>query len=215
MSKKIVLNVEKRNIKGKKNHLNEVIPAVVYGSGMKNEAVSVNKLDFTRLYKQVGKSGVFELKIGDSKNINVLVHDLQYYPVSGEVMHIDFLQVNMKEVVEAEVPLVFVGESSAVKEKGGTLVKVVNKVFVEALPNDLPSEIEVNLSKIVDFEDHITVEDLDVSKKVKLMVEEGTIIASVTQPRTESELESLNEKVDGDVSKVESDKKEKKEDSKE
>jgi large subunit ribosomal protein L25 len=212
MSKKIVLNVEKREKIGRSSHLSKTtIPAVVYGFGMENEVISVNKVDFKRVFAQTGKSSVLELKVEGDKAINVLVHDLQYHPVSGEIAHMDFLQVNMKEVVEAEISLVFVNDAPAVKEKGGTLVKVIDKVSVEALPDDLPSEIEIDLSKIVDFEDHIAIKDIKVSDKVKLLMDEEVIVALVTPPRTEAELEEVNEKVEVDVSKVAVTKKEKSE----
>lgn len=210
MSKKIVLNVEKREKRGRSVRSSKTsIPAVVYGFGMENEVVSADKVDFTRVFSKTGKSSVLELKIDAKKALNVLIHDLQYHPVSGEVSHIDFLQVNMKELVEAEIPLVFVGESSAVKEKGGILVKVIDNVSVEALPDDLPNEIEVDLSKLADFEDHITIGDIKVDDKVKLLMDEEVIVALVTPPRTEAELEAINEKVEADVSKVEVSKKEK------
>ncbi|MCK4635658.1 MAG: 50S ribosomal protein L25 [Candidatus Moranbacteria bacterium] len=205
MSKKIVLNAEKREETGRpmRKLVGERIPAIVYGVGMESNVVWVDKNDFIQVFGEAGKNTVVELKIGKEKALNVLIHDFQAEPVSDEIRHVDFLQVNMNEATEAEVPLVFVGESPAVKEKGGTLVKSFDHVVVEALPDDLPSEIEVDLSKIVDFEDHIVVSDIKVGDKVKLLLDEKNTIASVTPPRTDAEMESLDEEVDADVSKVE------------
>ena len=108
----------------------------------------------------------------------------------------------MKEEIETEVELMFVGESEAVKALGGVLVKSISKVEVKCLPADLPSHIDVDISVMKTFEDHITIKDLKIPKGVEINLEPEVIVALVTPPRTEDELSGLDEKVEADVTKV-------------
>ncbi len=205
MGKKIALKVEKREEMGRKMRsvVEDRIPAVVYGTGMKSIVLWVEKAEFIRAFSESGKNTVIELKINKDEALNVLVHEYQVDKINNDVIHIDFIQVRMDEFTEAEVPLVFVGESAAVKSLGGTLVKSFDFVNVRALPADLPSEIEIDLSKIVTFEDHITTNDIKLKGEVELVLDEKSIIASVMPPRTNAEMEALDEEVNADVSKVE------------
>lgn len=179
-----------------------LIPAVLYGRGISNMDLSVEKLAFERVYAQAGESAIVELEVDGVKQ-NVLVYEVQTEPISGAFSHIDFYQVRMDEEVEANIPLEFVGESDAVKALGGTLVKSMDEVLVSCLPGDLPQHIEVDLSSLKTFEDHITIGDLKVSAKVKFVQEKETIVAGVSAPRSEEELAALDQKVEADVTKVE------------
>ena len=205
MNKAIILKAKIREITGKKvDQLRKenLIPAVLYGHGIKPQNILVNYLDFNKVYEKAGESALVELEVGDKK-ANVLVHDTQMDPMSGKFSHIDFFQVNMKEEVETEIPLEFIGESPAVKELGGVLIKSLDEITVKCLPADLPEKYEIDISKLATFDDVIAVKDLQISDKIEIMVDGETIIASVQEPRTQEELESLETKVEEDVSKVE------------
>jgi large subunit ribosomal protein L25 len=204
-NKVIALKAEIREITGKKvEKLREgnLIPAVLYGHGIKPQNISVDYLDFDRVFGKAGESSLIELELGSRKS-NVLVHDIQTDPISGKFSHVDFFQVNMKEEVETEIPLEFIGESPAVKELGGVLVKSLDEIKVKCLPADLPEKFEVDISKLATFDDAIAVKDLKVFEKVEILVEPEAVIASVQEPRSQEELESLEAKVEEDVSKVE------------
>lgn len=190
----------RRTNKGRKEGL---IPAVVYGHSMKSKGIWVNALEFAKLLKKSGESTIIELNVGEDKPKNVLIYETQKDPIKGQYIHIDFFHVRMDEEIEKEVELVFVGEAPAVKELGGNLVKSVDEVNVKCLPADLPSEIEVDISALKTFEDHICIKDLKVSDKVKFDIDPETVIASVAPPRSEAELEGLETKVEADVTKVE------------
>jgi large subunit ribosomal protein L25 len=109
----------------------------------------------------------------------------------------------MDEEIETHVPLVFVGESPAVRELGGMLMKSIEELPVKTLPSDLPHSLEVDLSTLLTFEDHVTVSDIKVSAKVVIDADPNMVIASVIPPRTEAEMETLDTKVEADVTKVE------------
>ena len=133
----------------------------------------------------------------------MIIYDSQKDPVSEKFTHIDFFQVRMDEKIEKEIELVFVGESPAVKETGGVLVKNLDKVEISCLPADLPSSIEVDISSIKAFDDYIYVKDLKVGRGVEIKVDPETVVALVAPPRSDEELEALEQKVEGDVTKVE------------
>jgi len=204
MNKAIVLKADVRDVVGKKvsklRKLN-LIPAVMYGNKIAAENLSVNYIDFKRVYDKAGESALIELN-ADGKNHNVLIHDIQLEPMSGKITHIDFFQVNMKEEVETHIPLEFVGESEAVKAHGGVLIKNMDEIPVKCLPAYLPANYEINIAKLATFDDVIAVKDLTISDKVEIMLDPETVIALVAAPRTEAEMEDLEQKVEEDVSKV-------------
>lgn len=204
MSKAITLKAEVREIVGKgveKLRSQDLIPAVMYGNKIASQNLAVNFVDFKRVYEKAGESALIELEVG-GKKANVLIHDIQLAPMSGKITHIDFFQVNMKEEVETEIPLEFVGESAAVKALGGVLVKNMDEISVKCLPADLPEKYEIDISKLATFDDVIAVKDLKISDKVEILLDSETVIALVSAPRSEESLSELDQKVEEDVSKV-------------
>ncbi|MEK7209659.1 MAG: 50S ribosomal protein L25 [Patescibacteria group bacterium] len=180
-----------------------LVPGVVYGRGVKNVNVAVESVVLGKALKEAGESTLLELSLEGNGSKHVLIHDLQKDPIKDFPIHVDFLEVRLDQKIKADVVLEFTGESPAVKELGGVLVKNVHELEVEALPQDLPHNIEVDISAIKAFEDHITVGDIKVGPRVKIMSPMETIVASVIPPRSEAELEALKTEVTEDVSKVE------------
>ena len=185
----------------KKLRKNALVPAVIYGHKIKNQLLKVGYREFEDVYKKAGENTLIDLFIGDNSQ-KVLVHDLQVDPVTDKFLHIDFYQVKMDEKISAEVPLVFVGESEAVKNESGVFVKSMNTIEVESLPQDLPKEIKVDISQIKKLEEAIHAKDLDIPENVKLSVNEDEVVAIVLKPRTKEELE-VEEKVEEKVEEVE------------
>ena len=186
------------------------IPAVVYGHKIKNVLVDVDYKDFQRVLRESGESSLLELDVeGDKEKRLVLVHDLQRDAVTDEFIHIDFFETSATEEVEVDVPLIFEGNSLAVKDLGGTLVKNISELSVKALPQNLPHEIKVSIDSLNTFEDHILIKDLILPKDVKISEKPDEIVVSVTAPEdVEEELATeIEEKVE-DVEKVVKEKKE-------
>lgn len=207
----VTLKAEIRKITGhkvKELRAKKLVPCVVYGHGVntQNLAVPVPELDMA--VAKAGSSTIVELTVAGKKR-DVVIHDLQHDPVSGEILHCDFYQVKKGEKIKAEVNLRYSGVSAAVKDFGGILVKSVDKLEIEALPKDLPHEVVVDISLMKKINDSITLEQLDVPSGVKVLsLEKNQVIASVTPPRTEEELKKLDEEVAEDVEGVEGVKKE-------
>jgi large subunit ribosomal protein L25 len=188
--------------KVKKLRRNALIPAVIYGHKVKSQSLKVGYKDFENVYKKAGENTLISLLIGDNSQ-KVIVHDLQIDPITERFLHIDFYQVKMDEKISAEVPLIFVGESEAVKNEGGVFVKNMDTIEIESLPQDLPKEIKVDISQIKNLEEAIHAKDLDIPKNVKLSVNEDEVVAIVLKPRTKEELEATQEKVEEKVEDVE------------
>ena len=197
---KITLPAHPRTEMGKKNaalRLSGNVPGVVYGHGTKSEPVTVEAKVLERIYAQVGGSKILTLKIDGGKTHNVLIHDVQTNGITGVIDHADFYAVRMDEVVKTEVALHFIGESTAVYQDEGTLVKNLETLEIECLPADLPDAIEVDISVLDDFEKTITVADLVIPTNVKLIGEdmETMMVAKVDPPRSDEEMAELDEEL--------------------
>jgi large subunit ribosomal protein L25 len=179
------------------------VPGVVYGKGIKNIDVSVGNMPLDKAFREAGESTLLELEVEGDKTRHVIINEVQVDPIKGKPVHVDFLEVRLDQKIKAEVPLAFIGVSPAVKELGGVLVKNIQHIEVEAFPQDLPHNIEIDISSINTFEDHIKIGGIKINPKVKILSDVSSIVASVVPPRSEEELESLKGDVVEDVSKVE------------
>jgi len=207
-----------REIKGKKvKRLRKEgkIPAVLYGPDIENKNIEVELKEFQKIYEEAGESTLIDLDV-EGEKYSVLIHDVSFHPIKNEPIHVDFYQPSLEEEVHATVPLIFEGESKAVKELGGTLVKNIQEVEVKALPQNLPKEIKVNIEKLETFEDSILISDLKVGEGVKILRDPNERVAWVSPPeKVEEELEKpIEEKVE-EVEKVKEKEEEEEEEEKE
>lgn len=180
-----------------------LIPAVVYGKSLKSVSLSVSSADFTSVYKEVGETGLVELVDGSVKR-PVLVHSVQVNPVSGNIEHIEFHQVNLKEKVHANVPIVLVGSAPATQEKVGIVLQLLNEVEVEALPADLPPHIEVSVVNLAQVNDQVTVGDLTKLPDVTILTEPQIVVVRVGELVAPEKVEAppVTEAVPGEAAAV-------------
>lgn len=207
----ITLNATLREVFGKKTKAFKrqgQIPAEVYGPGEKNASVFVDEKEFKKVFKQAGESSLIELLVGKEKR-PVLVSEIQQDPITDSIIHIDFFQASLKEEVEVAVPLVFEGVAPAEKDLGGTLNKNMTELEVRALPQNLPHEIKVDISKLATFADHILVKDIVLPANVTCALNPEEVVAAVLEPQKVDEqlAAEITEDVEN-VAKVEKEKKE-------
>ena len=165
-----------------------LIPAELYGNGVSNMHLTVQERDFEAAYTEAGESSIVHLVVdGASDKRPVMIHDVQRDPVTGSATAIDFYQVRLDEEIEVSVPVVFTGVSPAVKDFGGVLVKSIQEVDVEALPQNIPHDITVDISVLANIGDAIHVSDLAVSGDVKILMDAKAVVASVIAKMTEEE----------------------------
>ena len=162
-----------------------ILPGNVYGKKVKSESVQVNLKDFEKVYKEVGETGLVTLEVGKDKK-PVLIHNLQMQPVTDEPIHVDFLQVDLKEKVTAEVTVELTGESPAEKQGLGTVVQMINEVEVEALPADLPEKFMIDKGTLTEVDQAVHVKDLKVDRaKVEVKTDAESIVVKVEPPQKE------------------------------
>ncbi|MFH1255282.1 MAG: 50S ribosomal protein L25 [bacterium] len=163
------------------------IPAVIYGFGAENQNIKVKKHDFEKVFAIAGEFNLVDLSIGEAAPSKVIIKDIQRDNISGGFIHIDFYKVDMAKKITTEIPLNFIGESKAVKELGGTLVKNMDSVEVECLPGDLVSHIDVDISKIEAFDQFIRLHDLILPNGVSLANETNEAVVGVVETKIEAE----------------------------
>lgn len=191
---------------------NGMVPAVVYGAQVENTTISVEKVAFEKVFKLVGETSTIVLEINDEKKgvikVDALIHDIQVDPIKGFPIHVDFLAVDMNKPVEVSVPVEFIGIAKAEKDGLGVLVKVIHELEVEALPKDIPHNIEIDISILETLDSQILVKDITLPKGVLMKTGEDEVIALIA-PMKEEAIEEETASVD--LSAIEVEKKGKKE----
>jgi len=181
---KIVLKAKIRKDIGRKVKLlrkEGILPANIYGKKIKSESIQIDLKEFLNIYKVVGDTKLFYIN-----ERPVLVTNIQKDPVSDSLLHIDFHQVDLKEKVEAKVPVELIGESPAEKQSIGTVVQYLNEIEVEALPTDLPDKFEIDISKLSEVDQMVHVKDLSFDKsKIEVKTDLEEILVKVEPPQKE------------------------------
>lgn len=174
-----------------------IIPAHIFGHKVKTEHVQVKETDFHKVFEKVGETGIISLTIGDQQH-PVLVKDTQLHPATDNLLHIDFYQVNLSEKVKVNVPVEIVGESPAVEKKIGLLLTPLTEIEIEALPADLPDNIEVDITNLVEIGDEIKVKDLKIDRaKIEVLADEELVIAQIGELVTK-EMEAIEAEVEAE-----------------
>jgi len=187
-----LLDVEPRQELGKGKvkdlRVKGFIPAVVYAQGKEPLPVKVSHRALLRLVHQHRIEGILiNLKIKDDKKRNsrsCLIKEIQYDPVGGDIIHVDFNEISLTKAIKVNVPVVAKGEPVGVKQEGGSLEHILWEVEVECLPTNIPKEIEVDVSPLK-IGDAIYIKDLIIPSDVKVLNEPGAIVLSVTEPMKE------------------------------
>lgn len=210
---KVQIKAEKRALS--KNALQSArregyLPAIIYGRHFKPVPVRVKVKDFEGAYAQAGESSLVYVDLG-GESLPVIIHDVAKDYVADRFIHADFYKVNLDEKVTADVPVVLTGEAPAVKNLGGILVKNINSIKVEALPQNLPSQIEVDVSKLQNFREEILIKNLALPAGVEVKDKLGAIIALIQEPISQEELDKQLAVTEAGVEDVEVIKKEKEE----
>ncbi|MCL4364123.1 50S ribosomal protein L25 [Patescibacteria group bacterium] len=185
---KVKLTVKPRELVGKKARKlrkDGLVLANVFGPDFKSQSISVDFKDFLKTYKIVKETGVVYLESG-KEEIPALIRNVQRHPVSDAILHVDFRKIDLKKKIEASVPVKTTGVSEAVSQKGGVLLLQTETVLIEALPQDIPSEIEIDISVIKEIGQEIKVGDLKKSDKFEVKTAPEKVVVSVVEHKEES-----------------------------
>jgi len=197
MAENVDLQAKEREGRGKNDarrlRASGFVPAVLYGEG--NEAggstalaVPDKKVDYTLTH--LGDNALYNISLGSGTSTARVV-DVHRNPVSGRLIHIDFIPVNMTERIEITVPLTVEGEAPGVEQDGGVLQQVAYELQVESLPGEIPQEVVVNVSNL-QMGDNLTLGDLTLPDGVSLISEAEEVAVTVVAPTeiTDEEIEA-------------------------
>jgi large subunit ribosomal protein L25 len=189
----VELHVEPREVLGKKVRAlrsGGLTPANVYGHDVQSQAVQADTPALTQLLRTAGRNVIIDLHVrGEAKPRSVMVRAVQRDPVSDRLLHVDFYQVSLREKMRAEVPVVLVGEAPAVGTHHGILLQSLDAVMVEALPADIPPNIEVDVSSLTELEAALFLKDLAIDPKIQVLTDPEQVVAKVAAPRLAVEVE--------------------------
>ena len=132
------------------------------------------------------RSGVIDLDI-DGKIVPCIIHDIDVHPSKKTLRHVDFYAVNLKVKIVTVVPISIVGEAPGVKNLGGVLNIAMETLSVQALPDEMPEAISIDISNLIDFGTNIRVSDLSISKNYTIMDEADSLIVNLVEQSQEEE----------------------------
>jgi large subunit ribosomal protein L25 len=187
------LEVSKREITGKKVRFlrrQGMVPANIYGHDVESTAIAVETRSLKHLLAHAGKTDLISLKVASSAEpVRVLMREIQRNPLTDEPIHVDFYQVSMTEKIKAEVPLVFVGEAPVLKKvKNSSIFHLIDSIDIEALPDDLPHSLEVDVSHLEELDHTIHVKDIPLGPGITLISDPEQMAVKVAEARKEEEI---------------------------
>ena len=169
-------------------------PIHIYGKARESKALQADAKSLQRILLKVGKNRPVSIVQGakDSGESDTVafVREVQRHPVSGDLLHVDFYLVSVKERMTAEVPVILFGEAPAMRAGGGILIHALHSLDVECLPMDVPDGIKVDISSLDDFEKVVRVADVSVAGNVTILNDPNEMIAKVNPPRMEEEVKA-------------------------
>jgi large subunit ribosomal protein L25 len=195
------ISVVARDVTGKgtkRLRASGIVPGVVFGKTAGSVAVQLEAKALEALYREAGRTSIVKVSVDGGSPTSVVIKSVQRHPLTGRALHVDFFAPDLTHEMMVDVPLVFVGKPPAIEETGGSLFTSLDHLKVKALPADLPHEITVDVSSLVDLEAAIHVSDLPVAENVTVLNEPEEMVARVMPPRVEEEPELEVEAEEGE-----------------
>jgi large subunit ribosomal protein L25 len=190
---RLKLVVEPRTVVGKKVkkiRQEGQIPANIFGREVTSTPIKIKDKDFLKVFKEAGETALINLDLGEGVERPVLIKGVQKEPKSGQILHVDFFQVNLKEKVVTHVPIQLVGEAPVAESGDGLILQTLNELEIECLPTDIPSDIEVDISGLTEVGQTIHVGDLKLDReKCEVKNDPEEVVASVQSAEMEEEIE--------------------------
>jgi large subunit ribosomal protein L25 len=178
-----VLNAQERDASkkslAKKLRKNGKIPAVFYGKNVGNHPIAVDRSELYRVFQESGRNAIIDLRLNGQSH-PVIAHEIQEDSFKGNIIHVDFLEVDMSSEIDAEVPILIVGESVGQKQ-GGVVQQTLDELEVRALPADIPNVIKVDITPL-DIGDALKVSDIQPDGNYKIMNDGEEVIVTITPP---------------------------------
>lgn len=187
MAERTTIAAQPRSVVGKKvNQLRRSgwIPAVMYGRGEPTH-IQLENLTLRRVLREVGTTHLLDVDLNGTPR-TVLVRDIHQHVTRGDLLHVDFLEIDMAGTVTTEAELVVVGKIPVTLSVYGAAELAIRMVDIECRPDALVSEVEVNIGRIQNADDTIFVKDLVVPDGVKILNDPETVVASFVRTADEA-----------------------------
>ncbi len=203
MSDRVLIVAEPRTVTGKKVkqlRRDGYVPAVIYGQS-EPVSIQIETLPLRRALRVAGMNQLATIDV-DGKKYTVLARQIQQHVTRRDILHVDFMEVDMKVSITSEAEVVTIGESPALESGEGMINVSLYSVEIESLPDDLVSQIEVSLELIQTPDDAIYVSNLVAPRGVTILTDPETLIARFEYSRAdieEEEEEEFGEMEAGDV----------------
>ena len=179
----IELLCNEREVKGKKVKIlrqQGITPVSLFGHDVQPQVLQCDTIKLARSVAQAGETRLISLKINKGKKPKLaLVREVQRSPMSKQLLHVAFYAVKLEEKVVVQVPIVFVGEAPALNKKGNTLMRELDTLSIECLPNEIPNKIEVDISSLAEANQALRVKDIDFRKKITVLDHPERVIVTV------------------------------------
>lgn len=179
------MQIERRTDLGKnfvdKMRDEKIIPGVVYSRGGETVHISINELEFMRVYKVAGSSSLLKLEL-EGGVVPAVIKEIQRHPVKNQILHVDFQKINMDEKIKMTIPVVLTNRDN-IKLQPSILMQLLDQLEIECLPGNIPESIEVNVEDM-NFEAPITIQDLDIAKDSDITIfrDLDEVICTLTAP---------------------------------
>ena len=176
-----------------------VLPCNVYGRGLDSVAVQLPRRDAETLLSEHGLNSLIEIAVeGETTERSVIVRQVQRHPLSRNLLHLDFYQVDLARTIQANVPVTLVGEAPAVHTYQGVMITGLDHVLVEALPAAIPSHIEISVDGLEELDAQLTVADVPVAEGVRVMSDPEIMLVRIARPRVAAEDEAEDALLEGE-----------------
>lgn len=182
------------------------VPAILYGPGVEPLSIAISRQNFERAFAEAGESSLLRLVIDDSEGKGthvVLIRDIQRDPIRGKPLHLDFHAVRLNEEITLKVPLDFAGQSPIEARGEGVVVKDLHELEIEALPEKLPHDIRIEISRLDTIESEIRVRDLVLPDGVRAVSDPDLVVVHVAPPMSEEEVSAIEKSTEEGVSEIE------------
>jgi len=183
------LEVSQRDILGKKVRFlrrQGLTPAHLFGPGIDSVSLQCETANLKQVLAQAGQTTLINLKVNNEKRPRtVMIREVQTASLKGELLHVDFYQVTMTEVVKVEVPIVLVGEAPATKSKENTLVHELNSLTIECLPAKIPNSIELDLISLTEPNQALRVKDIELDSEITVLNDPEVVLVTIAKRRVE------------------------------
>ena len=175
------------------------IPVHYYGSGFESLTLQAAVSTLRKVVDEVGANIPVVVDVEGTAGSDIcLVREVQWHPVNGSLLHVDFMRVDVTELVIAEVPVVLIGQSEAVRELGGVIIQPFQTLPVEALPLNMPKDVAVDITSLLMFGDAVRVGDIALNKDFTILRDDDDLLVTVQEPRVEEEIVEEEEGLEGE-----------------